>query len=308
MLFKNVLDEKYRTMIPIFNDLLEMALNNQTHVGDLLLLHENAGYNKEYLKHDNLGYPPDFYVIGLQVEGHSDITHYNFIGDYVNKSSKIIQNDYLDLVKYDKDRVEEINDLEQKETMSVQIEMLIYIKIWESDTFIKKMYQLARVINGEDYDWHFKVKGHDKKDTGGFTRSVLLNNHIINRFEHTLPKLHRYLYNSYNTQIRNAIAHSQYFIVGRNITFNNHRSNNVDSMSHITFDNWCTLFHETIMLYSMFNDFLNKVNNIYYDLSQENGKSIETRINRTYPIKETKFFRLYTRDHFKDWSPHKSED
>jgi hypothetical protein len=59
MLFKNILDDKYRKMLPVFDQLLNMSLKNQPHDGDLLLVSENAGYDKDAEKADNLPFKPD---------------------------------------------------------------------------------------------------------------------------------------------------------------------------------------------------------------------------------------------------------
>jgi hypothetical protein len=55
------------------------------------------------------------------------------------------------------ERQKEIDELTKIESYSIQMEMLIYLKIWEADLFIKKMYQLVRLNEGQAYDWHFGI-------------------------------------------------------------------------------------------------------------------------------------------------------
>ena len=305
MLFKNILDDKYREMLPVFNQLLNMSLKNQAHNADLLLVSENAGYYKEVEKADNLPFKPDPYTTGPQMEGHSEDTHHKFIGQYIKGVSEFTYDQYVKMVIYDPLRIKEIDELVGKESMSIQIEMLIYIKIWESDAFIKKLYQLARLINGEEYDWHFKIKGHDKTDAGGQARSVLIRDYIIKKFKSTLPLFYQFLSNSYKFQIRNAIAHSQYAIIGRAITFNNYIEANSNSISHLTFDAWTDLFHEALVLYTLYHELFIRVNDIYHDESQIYEGEVEIKINRLYPVEITHYRTLYTRPFFKDWSPYK---
>lgn len=308
MLFKNLLDQEYRKMLPVFDDVLNMAFQSQTHYGDMLLVNENAGYYKDVEKADNLPFVPDPYTIGPQLEEHSEATHHKFIGEYVKTASTEHYKKYLKAVVYNPDKSSEIEQLTDNEEFTIQIEMLIYLKIWESDTFIKKMYQLARLINGEDYDWHFKIKGHDKNDVGGLPRSVLINDHVAKKFTKKLPKIAKYFTSCYKSQIRNAIAHSQYAILGRSIILNNHIDEKKNSLSHITFDNWTKMFHQTIMIYSLYIKFFNRVNDIYYESSQIDNLSVEIRINRLYPKAETRYMMLYTRPYFKDWSPFKPDE
>ena len=305
MLFKNVLDQKYREMYPVFEQLLNEVFNKQTHNGDLLLINENAGYYNYVEKWDNLEFKASPYMTGPQMEGHSEDTHHKFIGQYVKEVSSFTLEEYQKIVSYDSAKQKEVEELTDLESMSVQIEMLIYIKIWESDTFIKKLYELARLVNGEDYDWHFKIKGHEKNDPGGLSRSVLIKDHIIQKFRHAFPSLFGYLNKCYKSQIRNAIAHSQYSILGRNISFNNYVETNSDSLSHLTFDEWIDLFHETLVFYTLYHEFFIRVNDIYYDASQEYEGTVEIRISRLYPIEEVQYRLLYTRPYFKDWNPNR---
>jgi len=308
MLFKDILDKKYREMLPVFEQMLNMAMQNQTHYADLLLVNENAGYYKENEKADNLPFIPSPYTTGPQMEGHSEDTHHKFIGQYIKGISSSNYEEYKKMVSYDPLRKDEIDKLTDEEDMSIQIEMIIYIKIWESDTFIKKFYQIAKLINGEAYDWHFKIKGHDKKDKGGYPKSFLIKNNIIKEFKTLIPKMHDYLNNSYIPQIRNAIAHSQYAILGRSIILNNYIEGNSKSISHITFDKWIELFHETLVLFTLYNEFFIRVNEIYYDESQADNGTVEIRINRLDPIEETHYRILYTRPYFKDWNPNKPDE
>jgi hypothetical protein len=241
------------------------------------------------------------------MEGHSEDTHHKFIGQYIKGVTNLTYDEYVKMVTYDPLRIKEVDQLVDEESMSVQMEMLIYIKIWESDAFIKKLYQLARLVNHEEYDWHFKIKGHDKNDTGGITRSVLIRDYIIEKFKSTIPLLHQFINESYFAQIRNSIAHSQYAILGRSIILNNYVETNDNSVSHLTFDRWTDIFHETLVLYTLYHEFFLRVNDIYYEESQIDDGSVEIRVNRLHPTKSTNYRMLYTRPFFKDWSPYSPE-
>lgn len=84
MLFKDILNKKYQKLSPIFDDLFDMALKNQTNTGGLLFVNENASLSVGRSDEE----PPTnkyFYEPGWNFEGHSGQTNYNFIGEYVKE-------------------------------------------------------------------------------------------------------------------------------------------------------------------------------------------------------------------------------
>lgn len=162
--------------------------------------------------------------------------------------------------------------------------MLSYLKIWESDSFIKKFYQLARLTNGKAYDWHFKIaeSNRDKHVTG--TRQDIIRNQVRDCFKSKLPVLHDTFEMAYRTQIRNSIAHSNYSFVGRNIHLNNYIKGDPASQLHnLTFDQWTEIFHTTIMVYILYSRLIDKINTYYTELANNDDNRIEIIINRQYP-------------------------
>lgn len=67
MLFKEILDERYTALSPLFNELFDLALKRQTHPGDLLLVLEN-GFLTEEPDPDHAGKVKMFYNIGPNME------------------------------------------------------------------------------------------------------------------------------------------------------------------------------------------------------------------------------------------------
>lgn len=180
MIFKDLL-EKYQTDLHSeFESILKLCIENQFHPGDLLLWNENGFFKEELLTFktsDGIKYNP--HVIGPGASGHSEYTHYEFINQYrYSNISNISYTEYLEKVKYSQYKKDEIDKLYFFESTSIQIEMLIYLKIWEADLMIKKLYELARIINGESYDWYFSVaeSSRDKSATG--TRQDIIRNLI----------------------------------------------------------------------------------------------------------------------------------
>lgn len=303
MLFQSILDYKYRELLPSFEALYQQILNIQTHESDLLLVHLNGFYHPEVYEWDNVKEKLSPYMFGPNHEGHSAHTHHGFIGEYIRKNlSDVDYEAYKASVVHDPERVKEIEELNFKEAISIQTEMLIYLKIWESDTFIKQYYQLANLLAGQPYDWHYKLMktSRDKGATG--SRDEIIRRKIRNQFKGVVPRLYDAFRDSYNFQIRNSIAHSQYSILGRYISLNNHVKEDPYSQLHSqSFEQWVDRFHETLVIYTLLHNFLTRVNNNYGAVALENDLAIPIRITRKDPIEEQEYKMIYYREFFKDW-------
>ena len=317
MLFKEILDEKYRTLWPQFEKLYQAVMKCQTHDTDLLLIHINAFYNPEVYTWDNIKPQPSPYMFGPNHEGHSEYTHFDFIGEYVKKNmSRQPLTEYLEQVKYEESRRKEIDALNFAESISIQTEMLIYLKIWESDMFIKKFYQLANLLDKKPYDWHFMLSTSSRPPkpdeeptsfvlTPTGTRDVIIRTKIRDRFKKRIPKLAEAIQKTYNAQIRNSIAHSQYSILGRHIQLNNDIAEDPYSQLKIlSFDEWIYRFHETLVIYTLYREFFERINENYGTLAMQNGEKLQIRISRKDPEEKVEYGILYYREFFKDWGPY----
>lgn len=241
MLFLDKLNQIAHELVPEFERLFQVLLENQSHDGDLLLVYENGFYDPEVHTWNSLNEKFSPYVIGPSHEGHSAYLHYEFIHEYrTNGIMPFSHTEYMKKLEYSEERQIDIELLKKQECYTIQLEMLIYLKIWESDTFIKRFYQIVRLIHGEPYDWHFKVRTRDSiKD--------LITIKIIDRFKNEFPKIYRAFKESYIAQVRNSIAHSNYSFLGRNINLNNSKGN---SLYGLTFEKWIEIFHTTMIISS----------------------------------------------------------
>lgn len=302
MLFEKTLNEKHLALWPQFEKLYRLILKNQTDDGDLLLVHINGYHNSEVHEWDNIKEQLSPYMFGRNNDGFAEYTHYDFIGNYIKENTSEEQpNDYTKKFVFSEGRRKEITDLEFKEAISIQTEMLIYIKIWESDTFIKKFSQLTGLLHGESYDWHLTLSGTGKQ---AFTsRTVFIKQKIIERLKGELPDLHVSFEKSYVTQIRNAIAHSQYSILGRRIQLNNFKKDSLSSgLRGLSMEEWSDIFHETIVLYTCYHKFLRAVNSNYGIVAKQNNGMFPIRITRKDPIKEIQYLPVYYGDFFENWN------
>lgn len=303
MIFTDLLENISQKVKPEFDQLMNLALKNQTHSGDLLLVLVNGFYNPDVHNWTNLETKLSPYMIGPNDDGLSEQLHYKFIHEYrTNVISEISLQDYLKEVEYAPEKREKINNLTEFEGSSIQLEMLIYLKIWEADAFIKKFYQLARLISKESYDWHFKIQESNRDDGATGKRHEIIRTKIRDRFKEVLPNIYNSFKTAYLTQIRNSIAHSKYSFLGRNIHPNNYISTDKSSqLKNLPFDDWIKMFHETMVLYNEYIGLKNKINEYYATSAEKNQNVVEVRINRKDPSEYTEYSILIFRPEFKDW-------
>lgn len=303
MLFKDILNRKTSELQTEFDLLFDDILKNQTHDGDLLLIRINGFYNPEVHTWKNLSEKLSPYMIGPNKEGHSDNLHYEFINNY--RTAGIVSLDHLDYLKqheWSPERGKVIDEIVDQESLTIQLEMLVYLKIWEADFFIKKLYQLTRLSLGKSYDWHFRISesNRDKKATG--TREKIIRKLVRDKLEKRYPKIYQAIKNAYRTQIRNSIAHSKYSFLGRNIHPNNFIKNDPASqLKSLTFDEWIEMFHDTMVIYNLIIRLFNQVDNLYEEVAFKNELLMQVRVSRLDPEQRTEFYILKYRPEWKDW-------
>ncbi len=90
------------------------------------------------------------------------------------------------------------------DSFRINLEFMVYSHIWESFSFLNKMFRLAHLVNGEDYEWKVLIPEMGKHD---FIRNKIKEYFIKQNmdFGTIIPK-------AFHTQLRNAFAHSQYSI------------------------------------------------------------------------------------------------
>ncbi len=288
---------------PEINKLIDLAMKNQSHSGDLLLLIINGFYDEDRLEFNNnseIKYSPFLY--GPSVEGHVEQTHYSFINNY--RKTNISQDnftDYLKLHEWTIERKDEINNLVEIEETGIHIEMLIYLKFWEADMIIKKLYQFVRILNGQHYDWFFKVSesSRDKNSTG--KRLDIINKKIRDGIKENSNVLFNIIKDTYKTQLRNSIAHSNYSFLGRNVHLNNYiKDDKFSQLKCISFNQWIDIFHNTLVLHNQYLRINNIVHERYKELALQNNNEIEIRT--TNKESESNFFYVKYNIELDDWN------
>lgn len=145
-------------------------------------------------------------------------------------------------------------DTEYHERLTLNLELLIYLKFWESDLLLRQLFNLTNLASGKYYDWDFILE---------YSRRKLIRNQIQNPLKDICPKAYKLIDETYSSQIRNAIAHSKYYFMGRNIQLANKEENEHYELHNIPFDDWEIRFHKTLLFYNFIIGNLQKYDKLY---------------------------------------------
>jgi hypothetical protein len=312
MIYKDKLKEKAKIISPEMDKLLGLAWDKQPHFGDLLLINVNGFYEAEiveYNSHSKENRNP--LVIGPGSEGLSEQTHYKFIHNY--RTSHIHTMTYQEykeqfvMEKWDKEISEWNAKLIESEELTIQLEMLIYLKFWESDMIIKKLYQLARALNGEPYDWYFKVQESSRDQNCTGKRQDIIRKLIRDKIKTYSPVLFQIIKDTYKTQIRNSIAHSNYSFLGRQIHLNNYVKDDAHSqLTAISFDEWTDIFHNTIVLHNELLRMNNSINDHFAEIANKHENTMEILVTEKSGEQYCRY--LEYRNEWRDWTFKRSKN
>lgn len=279
MLFKDELQKIRAKLEPEMDRLIALALSNQDHEGDLLLTVENGTFDESLIGTPlSRGQKGTGHCLGLHNSGLSDATQYDFINLYRKQLAQISFEEFLNKCAFSNEDKEEREELLKAESLSIHLETLVYLKIWESEHFLKRWYHLVRCLHGEPYDWEFRFKSNPKDERGHSKRHEVIRIEIRDRLTEFSELLSSAFQNAYNSQVRNAIAHSLFAFHGRNMNLHNYHKNDIGSpLKNLPFDEWVNMFHYTIELHNMYIYLKQKVSRHYGGMFLSRDKPQEVR-------------------------------
>ena len=269
MLFQDLLEDLSEEVNSAVSEFFEAAWENQTHPQDLLLVDQHGFYSEELAKpsiQEKHHIGP--YVIGPGRIGFGEATFYEFI-DWYRQSHLWRKAEF-------EGAIEEDEKTRKQEKLTVQLEQSIYLRFWEAEALLKQYYQLALLASGEPYDWHFEVPSHAREGS----KHELIRKKIRDRVQSIYPKFYSVVKNNYLTQIRNAIAHSQFYITGRAIRFLNYSQNPAahTPLQGMAFDEWYRMFHTTVLLHNATIGAFKWYRQRYKERTLKDGNRIQIRI------------------------------
>ena len=262
MLFTETLADLHLSVKQATEELFSVAIRNQTHPQDLLLVNENAGPNKMGITNPHLVGSISGYGYGQGIEGFVEQCQSKFYKGYVNTTFSKMQ------VMQD---LKTSAELQETEENSIHLELLLYLKFWESESILKKLSQLTRLAMGQDFDWNFKFEDHTLHD--------LIRCDIRDNLKTICPLMYDVIKKTYLSQLRHVAAHSQYyfFFNTRMMHFSNYDPAKHNFLKVLSFDDWEPKIHNIALLYSELNKCTHKYHGIYKAQAVSNNNQLEFR-------------------------------
>jgi hypothetical protein len=213
------IDTEVRTQV---NNALDKL--GETDQGNYVLFLADGEYISDYENNIQNLSP---YCIDYRVDGYKDETRLKFLSEFMTKYYSFPST----------------QDKTDDSHYRMNLELMVYTHIWESKPFLKKLYRIAHLIQGQEYDWKIQVPDMSKHD---FIRC-----HIRQIFKDLNLDICKVIKQGFHTSLRNAFAHSEYSFD----TMNNHNRINLYNygganweLQTITFDEWSKRFVYSALL------------------------------------------------------------
>ncbi|MBK9329911.1 MAG: hypothetical protein IPM95_11560 [Sphingobacteriales bacterium] len=211
----NKINELVKTAV---NDIFQLARNNAKD-NDFILFLSQCSYRKLSITAKNKSY-----LLSDQID-------FLYNRDKIDLRHTYLQN--FELVN-----TEEENNIKK---VLIDIELMIYTHLWESDFHIKFLKQLTNLIRKKEFDWINKV---------GYNRQKYCRDEIIDRLKKESNNIKEVFDIIYNSQFRDAFAHSQYRILNEEIEFLNYEGKSYQKET-ILISDWKLIFLTTNVFFDM---------------------------------------------------------
>ncbi|MCU4164621.1 hypothetical protein [Carboxylicivirga caseinilyticus] len=248
MIYSETLFKYDKNVKNAFEKLQKMAEQNQRNKNDILLICIN-GWRNIQLEDSLRAKKLSPFMIGSGVFGHCYFSIYDFYDAYrrnVRSKSEIT------------DEERDSEEFKRNEKLSIDLELMIYLKFWESDIILSKLLNLVNLALGKSYDWEL-LNGKIEH------RRIIIKDYVQAPLKGICPELYDLIEEVYSNQIRNAIAHSKYYHVGRNIILGNKPDSKHYKLSNITYDEWEVRFHKVLLMFNHFINAQNEINERYIE-------------------------------------------
>ena len=219
----------------VIRESFEKAIKKST--ADFVLLMARGGYHK-HLDRPDIDLTP--FVLEDREDFLMDLTRKRFFVRYLNN--------YVDRLN---NRIT-LNSEELEYEMNIQ--MMIYCHIWESHLFLNQLERLALIQQGKEYLWKSEAPFNSKTN--------FVKHKIIDRFLKTDENMVNLIVKCYSDDLRNAFAHSTYFINGNRIQAN---KDAIYVGPSISFEEWDDMFVRSVLLSYHLNDMLQEIKNRYIE-------------------------------------------
>lgn len=226
---------------------------------DFVLLMARGGYHK-HLDRADIDLTP--FVLEDREDFLMDLTRRRFFVSYMNG--------YVDGLKAEKLLIDD--ELEYE----LNIQMMIYAHIWEEHLFLNQLARLAMIQQGKGYQWKTKLPQDSKKN--------FINRKVIDQFAKTDCGMANLIKQSYSDDLRNAFAHSTYFINGNRIQAN---KDAIYVGPSVSFEEWDNMFVRSVLLSYHLNDMLLEIKNRYIEDAGDGPIAIDMPMKNNHQEKRS---------------------
>lgn len=247
MVFTETLNAHKDEIKEAVDELFDTAFKNQKVDTDLLIVIIHGYYdvqNLEFHRREKLS--P--YVFGSAHIGYSLDTFYEFFHLY--RVTPLSKPKFEKALKNPKKK----DEMEYQERLALNLELLIYLKFWESDLLLRQLFNLVNLASGKYYDWDFMLS---------YSRRSLIREQIQAPMKTICPKFFKLVDENYSAQIRNAVALSKYYFMGRNLQLANKEENKFYKLFNVPFGDWEIRFHKTLLFYNFIIGNIQKYDKLY---------------------------------------------
>ncbi|MBK7946563.1 MAG: hypothetical protein IPJ85_15260 [Flavobacteriales bacterium] len=227
MLFEEILERLRPEVEEAVAELFQTIYRNLDHPQDLLLTEIG-----QFTEIDN-GFGP-----GLGGWDHeAEHTQYEFYDMY---RKAFLANESR---KETFDKAEKDPDVAKAIRQTIQFEMMVYLRFWEADRILKKLYHYTQLALGQPFNWQYTIGPDD-------SRQELIRLQIRDPLQSTCPKYYNLLKSIYRSQVRNAVAHSQFYITDNSIGFTNYDPKRHAPHTQERYPWWEEIFHRVVLFYN----------------------------------------------------------
>jgi len=233
MITKTNIDRFSPIVSDAIDELFNHCINKECRDNEFLIFLENGHYDEAVTINSSGKNSP--YIIGQGFDGIKDLDRMAFVETFV-------QMPFEELINKTTHPQEKFDIRRQSTALS----MMVYTHFWESKVFLRRLRLLAILAEGKEYDWKLVVR---PKETYTYIKK-----NIRQVFQNQNLKIYDIIKKTYKSQIRNAFAHSDYYLSDGKVCLDNYDSKNKWSIESVTFAE----FDEIIILTLLIHDSLTK--------------------------------------------------
>jgi hypothetical protein len=179
-------------------------------------------YGDYIMENEKTNFSP--YVIDYRIDGFKDEAWIEVLMTFLNSAYSFTNENTAD------------------SKVSIFFETMLYIHIWESRPYLRFLKRATNLIEGKPYLWKLNI--NDPKKSG------LLEQGILPKLKKKKLQIVDIINNAYIKQIRDAIAHNEYWHSWSRpvLIFENNNKKNPNSIDELHYNEWTEIFSKTFLL------------------------------------------------------------